>query len=47
MIRFQVESWADCVAEMRDIWPEHYASLALNQDEIKLACDEEKYEQGE
>ena len=32
---------------MREIWPEHHASLALNQDEIKLACDEEKYEQGE
>ncbi len=29
------------------MWPEHHASLALNQDEIKLACDEEKYEQGE
>jgi L-amino acid N-acyltransferase YncA len=32
---------------MREIWPEHWASLALNQDQIKLACDEAKYEQGE
>lgn len=47
MIKFQVEKWSDCVAEMREIWPEHWASLALNQDEIKLSCDEEKYEQGE
>lgn len=47
MIRFQVETWADSVQEMREIWPEHYASLALNQNEIKLACDEAKYEQGE
>lgn len=47
MIRFQVEKWSDSVAEMREIWPEHWASLALNQDEIKLSCDEEKYEQGE
>lgn len=47
MIKFQVEKWADCVADMREIWPEHWANLALNQDEIKLSCDEEKYEQGE
>jgi L-amino acid N-acyltransferase YncA len=47
VIKFQVEKWADSVVEMREIWPEHWASLALNQDEIKLSCDEEKYEQGE
>lgn len=47
MIRFQQEKWADCVAEMRLLWPEHWAELALNRDEIVLDCDEAKYEQGE
>lgn len=47
MVTFQQEKWADCVHEMREIWPEHWASLALNQDQIQLACDEAKYEQGE
>lgn len=32
---------------MRLIWPEHYAALALNQDEITLGVDEAKYEQGD
>lgn len=47
MVTFQQEKWADCVDEMRPIWPEHWASLALNQDEISLGVDEAKYEQGE
>ena len=47
MISFQQEKWADCVAEMRPLWPEHWAELALNRDEIVLDCDEAKYEQGE
>jgi L-amino acid N-acyltransferase YncA len=47
MVTFQAEKWADCVAEMRVIWPEHWESLALNRDEIHLAVDEAKYEQGE
>lgn len=47
MVTFQQEKWADCVHEMREIWPEHWAALALNQDQIQLACDEAKYEQGE
>lgn len=47
MITFQHEKWADCVQEMREIWPEHHSSLALDQDRIHLACDEAKYEQGE
>lgn len=44
---FQQEKWADCVHEMREIWPEHWASLALDKEQIALACDEAKYEQGE
>lgn len=44
---FQQEKWADCVHEMREIWPEHWASLALDKEQIALACDESKYEQGE
>lgn len=47
MINFQVEKWADCVAEMRLLWPEHWRELALDQDRIALGCDEAKYEQGE
>ena len=46
-MEFQQEKWADCVHEMREIWPAHWASLALDQEHIKLACDEAKYEQGE
>lgn len=47
MLTFQHEKWADCVAEMRLIWPEHWASLALDQAQIRLGVDEAKYEQGE
>lgn len=47
MIHFQNEKWSECVAEMRSLWPEHYQELALNQEQIKLAADEAKYEQGE
>lgn len=47
MITFQQEKWLDCVDEMRLLWPEHWASLALNQNEISLGVDEAKYEQGE
>lgn len=44
---FQQEKWADCVAEMREIWPEHWAELSLNRETIKLDVDEAKYEQGQ
>ena len=47
MITFQVEQWPDCVAEMRPLWPEHWAELALDRETIDLACDEAKYEQGD
>lgn len=47
MLIFQHEKWHDCVAEMRPLWPEHWAELALNRDAVELACDEAKYEYGE
>jgi len=47
MITFQREKWADCVDEMREIWPEHWAALALNQNEIALGVDEPKYANGD
>jgi len=47
MMTFQQERWVQCVAEMRELWPEHYAALALDQDQIALACDEAKYEFGD
>lgn len=47
MITFQQEKWLDCVDEMRLIWPEHWASLALNQNEISLGVDEAKYAGGD
>lgn len=47
MLTFQVEKWADCVAEMRPLWPEHWKELALDQEQIALGCDEAKYEQGD
>jgi hypothetical protein len=47
MITFQYENWSDCVDEMRLLWPEHWSELALNKDDIKLNCDEEKFREGE
>ena len=47
MITFQYERWPDCVDEMRLLWPEHWAELALDRDSIQLSCDEEKYEHGD
>lgn len=47
MLTFQREKWADCVDEMRPLWSEHWAELALDRDHIKLGCDEAKYAQGE
>lgn len=47
MLTFQAERWADCVAEMRPLWPEHWKELARDQETIQLACDEAKYEHGE
>lgn len=47
IITFQNEKWSDCVDEMRPLWPEHWAELALDRGAIELACDEEKYRQGE
>lgn len=46
-MEFQVELWAQCVDEMRPLWPEHWSELALNQGTIELECDEEKYRMGE
>ena len=47
MITFQCERWADCVEEMRPLWEEHFAELALNQDRVSLRCDEDKFAQGD
>jgi hypothetical protein len=33
----QVEAWSDVLPEMQEIWPEHYAELALNQDRVPLS----------
>lgn len=44
---FQQEKWLDCVDEMRELWPEHWAELAIDRDKIKLGCDEEKYANGD
>ena len=46
-LTFQREKWTDCVAEMRALWPEHWAELALDREKVELGCDEAKYEQGE
>lgn len=37
MITAQVESWSACLPELVEIFPEHYASLALNRDKVPLA----------
>lgn len=47
MLTFRQEKWADCVAEMRALWPEHWKELALDREKVELGCDEAKYEQGE
>ncbi len=47
MLTFQQEKWADCVAEMRALWPKHWIELALDREKVGLACDESKYEQGD
>ena len=47
MLTFQREKWADCVDEMRTLWPDHWSELALNKGEIALECDEDKYAQAD
>lgn len=39
----QVESWAKCVDEMREIFPLHWKELARFQEEIQMDVDNEKY----
>lgn len=41
---FQAESWAECVAEMRPLWVEHYREIALDQDLFTADMDEARYE---
>lgn len=40
---FQVERWATFYADGKEIFPEHWRSLALNQDEIPIDIDEAHY----
>jgi GNAT superfamily N-acetyltransferase len=47
VVTFQQEKWADCVDEMRPIWPEHYEALSLDRDRIAMSMDEPKYANGD
>lgn len=44
MTTIQVERWATFYPDGKNIFPEHHRHLALHQEEIPLAIDEEKYE---
>ena len=43
MVTIQVERWAKFYPDSKAIFPEHWKELALNQGEIPLSIDEEKY----
>lgn len=47
MISFAVETWDQCVDEMRSLWPAHYEELSLDKERIGLSCDEGKYRLGQ
>lgn len=45
MISAQVEPYADCLPELREIYPIHWQELALNKDKVPLNMMWEVYEQ--
>lgn len=45
MISAQVETYADCLPELREIYPIHWQELALNKDKVPLNMMWEVYEQ--
>lgn len=44
MITYQVEKWQDVVDEMKHLWPEHWAEVAMDHNSIILAPDYGLYE---
>lgn len=44
-ITYAVEEWADVRPEMEALFPTHWKEIALDQDQIKLAVDYDRYEQ--
>lgn len=43
MITYQLERWSDFVKDGEKLFPEHYAELARDQDEIKLDINHDLY----
>jgi hypothetical protein len=43
MITFQVETWAECVEDMRPLWPLHWQEIAIDQEQFEADMDEERY----
>ena len=44
MVTFAVEDWFDVKAETAHLWPEHWAEVAVNRDQIKLDPDFDTYD---
>lgn len=42
-ILLQVEHYSDAIPEMRDLYPDHYQEIAVDQDAIKLDPNYETY----
>lgn len=43
MIRFSIERWAEFYPDVQAIFPQHWRELALDQNEIPIDIDAEKY----
>lgn len=43
MITYQVEDWPDVVADMRQLWREHWEEVGTDRDRIPLDVDEAAY----
>lgn len=46
-MKFQVEKWSDCKAEMALLWPLHWEEVANDKDKIKLDVWYEAYDEME
>jgi len=42
-VSFQVERWPEFYPDVKALFPDHWRELALNQEEIPIDIDEEKY----
>ena len=47
MVSFQEERFDKFFADGQELFPQHYAELAMNQDQIALELDTARYKEGE